>query len=307
MFGEFWARAGRFTLAGAMLGTACDLVSGVNRLQEVDCIDTCTADAAGPTADAGLGAPADDAATGPIDGMVTGGDDAVAPRDGAPRGSDASGDGSDGGLGGDGSDGGPSSLYIGCFADSMTRDLSDSEYNSQMNTPELCINTCGKAGYDFAGVQNGSECYCGDAYGGQGPSDGCLDPCSGDATELCGGSFNNSVYATAPVFLPSPLDSIGCFADGTPRDLPDSVYTNNFSTPATCVAACTYYGYLYAGVQYSTECFCGDSYGAYGTSLGCIDRCSGDPSKTCGGTEANNVYRTSVTDAGTDAGKNDGG
>ncbi len=38
-----------------------------------------------------------------------------------------------------------------------------------MNTPELCINTCGKAGYDQR-VQNRSECYCGDAYGGQGPS-----------------------------------------------------------------------------------------------------------------------------------------
>ncbi len=67
------------------------------------CIDTCTADAAGPTADAGLGAPADDAATGPIGGMVTGGMTRSLLRDGAPRGSDASGDGSgDRGLRGDG-------------------------------------------------------------------------------------------------------------------------------------------------------------------------------------------------------------
>jgi hypothetical protein len=279
-----------------MLGTACNLVDGLSRLQEVDCVGACESDAGEAPADGGLDAtPVRDTGIAPIDATMEGGEDAVAPLgDGGPQGSDASSDG------GDGEDGRTSLVYIGCFADSMTRDLPISAYDNPMNTPDLCIATCSQAGYAFAGLQNATQCYCGNAYGGQGPSNGCVDPCSGDAAAVCGGAYNNSVYATSPASIPRPPKYVGCFAEGTPRDLPDGVYASDFSTPGTCVAACAYYGYLYAGAQDSTQCFCGDSYGAYGTSLGCIDPCSGAPSDICGGNGSNSIYRTPITDAGAD-------
>jgi hypothetical protein len=46
--------------------------------------------------------------------------------------------------------------------------------------------------------------------------------------------------------------------------------------------------------QYSTQCFCGNSYGSYGSSSNCNMSCSGDADSdfVCGGTWANSVYQT---------------
>ena len=54
--------------------------------------------------------------------------------------------------------------------------------------------------------------------------------------------------------------------------------------------------YLYAGVQYGQECFCGNTYGSYGTSTECKIPCSGDPSlgSMCGGDWSNTVMHTGV-------------
>ena len=301
---RFWAHARRFVLGFAMLGSACSLAEGLNRLQEVDCVGLCPPDASeAAAADGGLDAASmPDATTGPVDAPASDGGDAVSPfGDGGSPGSDGSADANDGG------DGGLSLLYIGCFADSMTRDLPVFAYDDPNDTPELCIMTCLQGGFAFAGLQNATQCYCGNAFGGQGPSDGCTEACRGDPTIICGGGYTNSVYATSPASVPLPPRYIGCFRDGTPQDLPYGPYSSDFNTTAACVAACTYHGYLYAGTQFSSLCFCGDSYGAYGTSLGCIDQCSGDVSETCGGSSANSVYRTSVADAGADAGNADGG
>ena len=38
------------------------------------------------------------------------------------------------------------------------------------------------------------ECYCGDSYGSLGDSSNCTMKCKGDANQICGGFFSNSVY-----------------------------------------------------------------------------------------------------------------
>ncbi len=50
----------------------------------------------------------------------------------------------------------------------------------------------------------------------------------------------------------------------------------------------------YAGVQFSTACFCGDSYGAQGeaTESDCNMQCSGNANQMCGGPSRNSVYKT---------------
>jgi hypothetical protein len=53
-----------------------------------------------------------------------------------------------------------------CY-DGMNRYLPHFAYASEHNSPRKCTKACAAAGYKFAGVQFGKECWCGDAVGGQ--------------------------------------------------------------------------------------------------------------------------------------------
>lgn len=86
---------------------------------------------------------------------------------------------------------------------------------------------------------------------------------------------------------------IGCYGDSQTRDLPEAAYQGNGSaTVESCISACQSAGYKYAGAQDSTQCFCGNSYGAYGPSSSCSVTCPGSSVETCGGSWANSVYAT---------------
>ena len=67
----------------------------------------------------------------------------------------------------------------------------------------LCIKRCFDAGYAFAGVRRGNECYCGadDAeYYQQGAvyENLCRNPCDGDEDLLCGGDDAIGVFNGKP-------------------------------------------------------------------------------------------------------------
>ncbi len=192
-------------------------------------------------------------------------------------------------------------VHLGCFMDSQTRDLPYQAYDSQLSTTAMCVSACIAKGYRFAATQWGSQCYCGDAYGGQGPAGGCTTPCTGDATQVCGGAFQNSVYVAVG---PAPRATyVGCYADGMIRELPDQLFGGAFTTVESCAAGCAYHGYFYAGPENGNQCFCGNSYGAQAPARGCTAPCTGNSAEVCGGSYANSVYRTWVAaDAGTDAG-----
>jgi hypothetical protein len=88
---------------------------------------------------------------------------------------------------------------------------------------------------------------------------------------------------------------LGCYMDGQTRDLPYEAYASVYNTIQVCVEACTYHGYLYAGLQDGIQCYCGNSYGGQGPAGNCTTACPGNPAETCGGPYANSVYRTSVS------------
>ena len=50
--------------------------------------------------------------------------------------------------------------------------------------------------YTFFGLQNGDGCYCGndDSNFLPVPAEECNQPCSGDANEICGGSWRLSIF-----------------------------------------------------------------------------------------------------------------
>ncbi len=188
--------------------------------------------------------------------------------------------------------------YIGCYADEATRDLTDEAVSGGSMSVETCLSDCSKAGYAYAGVQYGKQCFCGDSYGKYGTATDCNMTCSGNSTETCGGSYANSVYKIAATTTPPPSTaSLGCYKDESSRDLSDQTSLSPVSVE-TCVSTCKSDGYAYAGVQYGSQCFCGNSYGKYGTATDCNKACNGNSSETCGGSYANNIYPTGAAGGG---------
>ena len=83
-------------------------------------------------------------------------------------------------------------------------------------------------------------------------------------------------YTYSPTSTPTlkPTNKVaflGCYRDSSDRDLP--VYQGNPKTNTECKNLCKSDGYKYMGRQFSNECWCGNSYGKYGTLSSCGDGC----------------------------------
>jgi len=64
-------------------------------------------------------------------------------------------------------------------------------------------------------------------------------------------------------------------------------------TPAFCESVCgARHQYKYFGLQYGSECWCGNSYGRHGEESAdkCTKPCNGDVTQQCGGELTNSVY-----------------
>ena len=105
--------------------------------------------------------------------------------------------------------------YKGCWIDGANgRILATQEPDSQTNTIEACVATCKTAGYKVAGLEYGSQCFCGNSIVNGGvlaTSDSdCNVACSGAANEKCGAGNRMSIYATGTLVVsgaPGPQTS----------------------------------------------------------------------------------------------------
>lgn len=90
---------------------------------------------------------------------------------------------------------------LGCYRDEKEfRLLSGYFINfKSSNTPDKCVQLCLQSGFPYAGVQYGSECFCGadlppDAV--KLPDSSCNMKCSGNLHEVCGGYYAMNIYET---------------------------------------------------------------------------------------------------------------
>jgi alpha-L-fucosidase 2 len=83
--------------------------------------------------------------------------------------------------------------YLGCYADQATRDLSLKPISNGTMSADICAAAC--TGYDYFATQNGNECRCGNDYGLYGSSSSCTVTCEDNDSEICGGSWANSIYS----------------------------------------------------------------------------------------------------------------
>lgn len=165
-------------------------------------------------------------------------------------------------------------------------------------TPEACQAFC--SDYRYAGVEFGRECYCGNEIAPNAlPAEGeCTMPCSGDCSSTCGAGDRLEIYlneqytdptvATVPGFAYK-----GCRAEPhEDRALPDMRYEQDDMTPETCTSLCSTGGFLYAGLQWSRECWCSSTIkgGHWVADSECDMLCAGDKDSFCGAHKLNTVY-----------------
>uniref|UniRef100_A0A1I8HTR8 WSC domain-containing protein n=1 Tax=Macrostomum lignano TaxID=282301 RepID=A0A1I8HTR8_9PLAT len=181
---------------------------------------------------------------------------------------------------------------LGCFIDTGNRDL---PFHSAGTTDvNSCVKRCGNLGYKYAGLQAGAYCFCGKSYGKHGKAldADCATPCSVNKKQICGGTWRNLIYETE--YTPSKRTYIGCYIDSGARDLPE--HTRGVMSIQYCLNYCIKRGYKYFGLQYSSHCFCGNTYGRYGkgTEASCRMACNGKKDEICGAGWRNSVYATGI-------------
>ncbi|CAH1788911.1 unnamed protein product, partial [Owenia fusiformis] len=104
-----------------------------------------------------------------------------------------------------------SGFYLGCF-DDRGQTCDEGGHNSPIPGPrdlplfaslrdtsltiESCLQMCRELDYKYASVQAGRYCHCGDKFGryGRSKSTVCDRPCTGNGTQICGGSWANSIF-----------------------------------------------------------------------------------------------------------------
>ncbi|KAK3325520.1 hypothetical protein B0H66DRAFT_548554 [Apodospora peruviana] len=179
----------------------------------------------------------------------------------------------------------------GCWTEATNnqRALSAKSYTSgTAMTLEVCASFC--SGYKYFGAEYASECYCGNSLHATSTNvslSECNMPCNGNPLEYCGAGNRLELYVNDAVVAPAapshpPTITGGwtfsaCRTEATgARALSAQSYAAGTMTLESCAAYCV--GYTYFGVEYATECYCGNSF-----ATGSVVAPVGDCSMTCGG------------------------
>ncbi|XP_007556490.1 WSC domain-containing protein 1 [Poecilia formosa] len=137
--------------------------------------------------------------------------------------------------------------YMGCFLHNASdRALGGTMlYDLRKMTSSLCQDTCSESGYQFAGLEYGAECHCGNRISSpQAPEEDCSLVCRGERGSPCGGVGRLSIYKVEEQ-LPGHrkfrnVHQRGCFklTNGTVGAFPIHSVQPNL-TAQSCIETCT--------------------------------------------------------------------
>lgn len=93
----------------------------------------------------------------------------------------------------------------GCYTDSTSARSLERRVSPSGPGVEACLSTCQDQGFTWAGLEYGSECWCGSALAdtAQSTTDGCDMTCQGQVDEFCGGQDSLNLYSIAPICAPA--------------------------------------------------------------------------------------------------------
>jgi len=90
---------------------------------------------------------------------------------------------------------------------------------------------------------------------------------------------------------------IGCGTDAATRTLSGASTSSGTMTVQSCITYCKGKGYSYAGLEYASQCYCGNSVAAAmmpvtGQLGACDMNCAGNSTQMCGGPNALSLYQS---------------
>ncbi|PQE21948.1 glycoside hydrolase family 3 protein [Rutstroemia sp. NJR-2017a WRK4] len=122
------------------------------------------------------------------------------------------------------------------------------------------------------------------------------------------GKARRAACLPAPKLYTANITFVGCYTDAEERALPNAQFNTvpSGNDPQNCANLCGNAGYAYAGVEYSTQCYCGSSITNNATQVAataCTATCAGNSTQICGGTWFIDIYTISnpSTDPSTSA------
>ncbi|KAM9788434.1 sialate:O-sulfotransferase 1-like [Neosynchiropus ocellatus] len=153
--------------------------------------------------------------------------------------------------------------YMGCFLHNASdRALGGTMlYDLRKMTSSLCQDTCSESGYQFAGLEYGVECHCGNRISSpQAPEEDCSLVCRGERGAPCGGVGRLSIYKVEQQ-LPGHrkfknIHHRGCFmlTQNVISTFPINAFQPNLTTQS-CVETCTDKELPLAVIR-KPHCFC---------------------------------------------------
>ncbi|KAL0953113.1 hypothetical protein HGRIS_004382 [Hohenbuehelia grisea] len=178
---------------------------------------------------------------------------------------------------------------LGCYTDNaQARTLAATSTTQNTLTTESCVAFCQAGGYTYAGTEFGKQCYCDYAIQNTGTrtanQNECNSACAGNAADK---SYYSAGHAGTFAFQ-------GYYTDSTAaRTLDASAAVPGGVTAASCANTCRAQGYIYAGVEFGNQCFCGNDIntsGALASATDCRQACAADISQFCGGKNRLQLY-----------------
>lgn len=180
-------------------------------------------------------------------------------------------------------------------------------------TLESCAANC--TNYAWFGTEYGRECYCGATLdssssktSGSTINGACSKTCGGNSTEICGGGGLLSLfYSSDPTKYNGPPKIVdgnanytyyGCVGEPQNGRALSTSTANSGMTIPQCLSWAASKGYKYAGVEYSAECWGGNtlSSGATNkTNATCSMFCGGNQRTYCGGPSLLTLYIANST------------
>lgn len=111
---------------------------------------------------------------------------------------------------------------MGCYQDDKALRLLTGFYQNlkTTNSPQTCLDLCTQSGFPYAGVQYGSECFCGTTEppsSAKLPDSSCNMKCPLDPKQPCGGFYTVNIYQTGVSKLPRDNAEITSPPNGIPR------------------------------------------------------------------------------------------
>ncbi len=195
--------------------------------------------------------------------------------------------------------------YLGCYPDTEDqRTLTGSVTYDPAMTLEECAAAC--AAYPYFGVEYGTQCYCGTSLAdtiAESVPGRCAMSCGGNPNQICGDGNQLNIYQQAVGSTGGNLPTVdgffykSCWTDDVNlRSLTGDEYMADAMTVEACATLCQ--GYHYFGVEYASQCFCGNELGGEAApESDCSQLCVGDSQEWCGAGNRLNVYAITGTTA----------